>query len=186
MVSMVNDRIKALRIEQGIFQNVVAEMLKCSAATVSYYENGRDLPSDVIIAYCRYFNVSADWLLGLTTDRRPGGSDLSKQLDAVAALTAGAGGSPFTSDQLSALLDALLAYYHKGARAGNTPVESLSAFVVSLRKAVVACSGESTAPVVVAVNAVAVAVLGSQDILLEWLERAEREAEEAGEDEFMP
>lgn len=36
----------------------------------SYYESGkRDIPTDVLIRIARYYNVSVDYLLGLT-DRR--------------------------------------------------------------------------------------------------------------------
>ncbi len=172
----VSKKLRDLREDHDLNQDEVARIIGCNRATISNYENGRDLQMATIIAYCKYFSVSADWLLGLTTDRRPGGSNLSGQLDDLAALTAAQGGEPFTSDQLSALLASLLSYYRRGARAGNTPVSALSAYVAALRGAVEACAGNSAARVAASVNAVSVSLLDAHAILAAWLERSEGDA----------
>ena len=56
-------KIRDLREDHDILQDQMAAILNCNRGSVSNYENGRNLPMDVLIAYCRYFNVSADWLL---------------------------------------------------------------------------------------------------------------------------
>ncbi|MDD3212187.1 MAG: helix-turn-helix transcriptional regulator [Eubacteriales bacterium] len=158
-------RLKLLRDEKSLKQDELAESLHCSRFSISNYENGRTLTHDMVIAYCTYFNVSADWLLGLTTDRSPGGSDLSKQVDALARLTVAAGGDPLSGDQLSALVDTLIAYYRRGAPAGNTPVQVTAQFLSAMRAVVQAAVDGTTSDLLTAANAVATAGLKSTDIM---------------------
>ena len=160
-------------MEKGLYQNNIAELLGCTSSSVSYYENGRDLPPDVVVAYCKFFNVSSDWLLGLSTDRRPGGSPLSRKVEELASLTVAASGDPLTADQLASLLDDFIRYYRHGAPAGNAPVKVLSGFLSAMRGAVQAADGGGTLRVVSAVNAVTTAGLSASDILTAYVSRAE-------------
>lgn len=60
------ERIKALRVEKGVGQNKIAEDLCLSNASISYWETGKQIPSaEVVYKLAKYFNVSADYLLGL-------------------------------------------------------------------------------------------------------------------------
>ena len=60
------DRIKSLRQEKGVGQNKMAEDLEVSNASISYWETGKQIPSaEVIYKMAKYFNVSADYILGL-------------------------------------------------------------------------------------------------------------------------
>ena len=60
------ERIKALRMEKGVGQNKLAKDLSLSNASISYWETGKQIPSaEVIYKLAKYFNVSADYLLGL-------------------------------------------------------------------------------------------------------------------------
>ena len=117
------DRIRKLRQEKDLKQEELASAIQSSRFNISNYENGRPLPNEVLIAYARYFDVSTDWILGLTTDRKPGGSDLNAALDALASQVNASSGAPLTPDQLLQLLAALRAYYRAGAPAGNAPVD---------------------------------------------------------------
>ena len=173
MVKSISERIKDLRNEKGLYQNNIAQLLGCTSSSVSYYENGRDLPPDVIIAYCKYFNVSADWLLGLSTDRRPGGTPLTRKLEELATLVASAGGEPLTADQLANLLDDFIKYYRHGSPAGNAPTTVLTGFLSAMRGAVQAADAGGTVRVVTAVNAVTAAGLAATDILTGYATRAE-------------
>ena len=128
----IAQKIRELREDNDILQSSIAQMLNCTRSTISNYENGRNLPSDVIIAYCKYFNVSADWLLGLSTDRRPGGTPLTRKLEELATLVASAGGEPLTADQLADLLDDFIKYYRHGAPAGNAPTTVLTGFLSAM------------------------------------------------------
>lgn len=63
-------RIRDLREDTDLRQQDMAEYLQCTQVCYSYYESGkRDIPTDVLIRIARYYDVSVDYLLGLT-DRR--------------------------------------------------------------------------------------------------------------------
>ena len=65
-------RIRDLREDADLRQQDMAEYLQCTQVCYSYYESGkRDIPTDVLIRIARYYDVSVDYLLGLT-DRRAG------------------------------------------------------------------------------------------------------------------
>ena len=58
--------IKALREDRDITQKELAEFLNIAQNTYSQYENGkRDVPIEVLIKLCRYYQISADYILGL-------------------------------------------------------------------------------------------------------------------------
>ena len=66
------DVLFQLRTERGIYQKELAEYLSVSIGTISNYENSVHFPD--LNSLCRiaeYFNVSADYLLGLTTNSMP-------------------------------------------------------------------------------------------------------------------
>lgn len=62
-----HQRLKDLRIEQGLTQFEVARVLNTSQQYYGKYELGkRPLTVDHLITLCKFYHVSADWLLGLT------------------------------------------------------------------------------------------------------------------------
>ena len=69
MVTGMN-RLKELREEKGIKQEDLAAMLVVKQQTISRYEGGkRDLDTDTIATLCRIFECTADYLLGLSSQR---------------------------------------------------------------------------------------------------------------------
>ena len=65
-------RIRDLREDNDLKQRQVAEYLHCSQQVYSNYELGqRDIPTDVLIKLAQLYNVSTDYLLGLTNDPKP-------------------------------------------------------------------------------------------------------------------
>ena len=59
-------RIKELRKEKNLTQRQLAELLKTTDDSIFSWEKGRSQPSiDVIRKLCIFFDVSADYLLGL-------------------------------------------------------------------------------------------------------------------------
>ena len=64
-------RIRDLREDRDLKQRELAEVLNCSQRVYSNYELGqRDLPTDVLIKLSQFYNVSVDYLLGLTNNSR--------------------------------------------------------------------------------------------------------------------
>ena len=64
--------IRDLREDFDLRQREVAEHLKCSQRSYSYYENGRTrIPTDVLIELSRFYGTSVDYLLDLTEEREP-------------------------------------------------------------------------------------------------------------------
>lgn len=61
------ERLKLLRKEKGMGQNALAEAIKVSNASISYWETGKQEPcAEAIFKLALFFNVSADYLLGIT------------------------------------------------------------------------------------------------------------------------
>ncbi|MGN0525858.1 MAG: helix-turn-helix domain-containing protein [Acutalibacteraceae bacterium] len=60
-------RIKDLREDNDKTQKEVADYLGMKQPQYYRYETGvRDIPSDVLIALSKYYNVTTDYILGLT------------------------------------------------------------------------------------------------------------------------
>ena len=65
-------RIRDIREDRDLTQKQLADYLHIRQNTYSQYETGqRQLPLDVLIALARYYKTSADYLLGLTDERKP-------------------------------------------------------------------------------------------------------------------
>lgn len=59
-------RIKDLREDHDLTQQQVADYLNMKQPQYFRYEKGtRDVPSDVLIALAKLYNVSTDYILGL-------------------------------------------------------------------------------------------------------------------------
>ncbi len=70
------NRIRELREQRGIKQLELAKLLNCTNTSISRYELGQhDLPTEVIGALCDYFGVTADYLLGRSSNPAPAISD---------------------------------------------------------------------------------------------------------------
>ena len=62
-------RIRDLREDRDLKQRQLADYLNCSQQVYSNYELGqRDIPTDVLIKLSEFYNVSVDYLLGLTSN----------------------------------------------------------------------------------------------------------------------
>lgn len=60
------ERIKNLRIDADKTQQEIADLIQTGQSYYAKYENGkRPLPIDRLRELCIYYNVSADYILGL-------------------------------------------------------------------------------------------------------------------------
>lgn len=65
----IGDRLRALREDRDLTQTDVARLLSTSQSYYSEYELGkRPIPVQHVITLCRFYRVSADYLLGLPRD----------------------------------------------------------------------------------------------------------------------
>ena len=65
-------RIKDLREDNDLTQKEVADYLHVKQNTYSQYETGhRQLPLDCLIALSQLYKTSTDYILGLTSERKP-------------------------------------------------------------------------------------------------------------------
>ena len=63
---VISERIKELRIEKGLSQMQLAKLLNMSQSAVAKWELGKTEPTaSAIILLAKFFNESADFLLGL-------------------------------------------------------------------------------------------------------------------------
>lgn len=68
----MKNRLRDLREDNDLSQTQVAKLLHMSQTGYSKYETGEnDIPTSVLIALALYYNTSVDYLLGLTTQRKP-------------------------------------------------------------------------------------------------------------------
>lgn len=64
-------KIRDLREDHDLTQTQIAEYLKTSQTMYARYERGAsELPIRHLIALCKFYNVSSDYILGLTTNNR--------------------------------------------------------------------------------------------------------------------
>ena len=74
------DKLRALRMEKKLTQNELAARLGIVGASVSSYEKNKQYPSvEVLIQLCQTFDVSADYLLGLSDDKNFNTSTLTEE-----------------------------------------------------------------------------------------------------------
>lgn len=67
--NILGERLKTLRTEKNMGQNLLAKELDISNASISYWETGKQEPTaQAIFKLAKYFNVSADYILGLSDD----------------------------------------------------------------------------------------------------------------------
>ena len=63
--------LRELREDRDLSQTDVADLLNTTQQVYSRYENGiNTLPIKYLITLCKYYNVSADYVLGLKRSKR--------------------------------------------------------------------------------------------------------------------
>ena len=62
----LSDKLRGLREDKDLSQTQIAQILNTSQTVYSRYErNERDLPIDYLYTLCKFYGVSADYILGL-------------------------------------------------------------------------------------------------------------------------
>lgn len=69
---MLGEKLKQLRKDAGDSQERLGEKLYVAPTTICSWEQGRSIPDSLkLLAICRCYQVSADYLLGLTEQMHP-------------------------------------------------------------------------------------------------------------------
>lgn len=77
------NKLKQLRIEKKLKQEDLSKRLNVSRQSVSKYETNERFPDkEILVALTKFFNVSIDYLLGLTDIKEPA-EDLIKKGEVV-------------------------------------------------------------------------------------------------------
>lgn len=67
-----NERLKALREDKDLTQTELAKAVNVTQRNISFYETGTNEPDiKTIIALAKFFNVTTDYILGLSDKRKP-------------------------------------------------------------------------------------------------------------------
>ena len=70
MIVTLGERVRNLREDAELNQTQLASAINVTQRKISYIECGRYEPSlSDIVALCKFFNVSSDYLLGLTNTK---------------------------------------------------------------------------------------------------------------------
>ncbi|OAA90911.1 helix-turn-helix domain-containing protein [Clostridium ljungdahlii] len=68
----ISHNLKKLRSEKGLTQIELSKNLNINRATYAHYETGRREPDiETLKLFSDYFNVSVNYLMGLTNIRNP-------------------------------------------------------------------------------------------------------------------
>ena len=66
------NRLKEIREDRDLKQKELSEILNVSQVTYSYYEIGkRQIPIESLKRLARFYDVSVDYLLYMTDERKP-------------------------------------------------------------------------------------------------------------------
>lgn len=71
-IPQIKLRIRDLREDADITQKEIAKYLVCDQFLYSKYERGvRQVPLNVVVALAAYYDVTTDYLLGLSEYKKP-------------------------------------------------------------------------------------------------------------------
>lgn len=65
-----SERMRNLREDNDLSQKQIADMIGIAQTTYSQYElEKRNMPIEYLEALCKFYNVSADYMLGLSNEK---------------------------------------------------------------------------------------------------------------------
>lgn len=71
-VADYRERLRNIREDHDLTQADIGKLLNKSQQGYNHIENGRaELKIEDLVKLCRFYNVSADYMVGLTNDKQP-------------------------------------------------------------------------------------------------------------------
>ena len=153
-MSYMPNRILQLREEKGLKQATVADDLHMSRSTLSGYEMGKMPSIQHAIALAGYYQVSLDYIVGLSSER-----SAAALVSSFITLQNLAGSTAPTASDVSALVDAAILYLCSGKPCGEQPITAWRDFMRSLTACLTAAVQGDGAQLLDNANAAAVAAL---------------------------
>lgn len=155
-MDILSRRIRDLRIDRDMKQGELGAALGITQNMVSNYENGREPPLETVLLYAEYFDVSLEYLVGLTNERKPVRDSLTMEFYCLENLTVGK--AP-TASAMLAFLNAVKEYYHNNAPCGDVPLHAFNGFLDGLSSALRAATRDDDTALIDSVNAATIAAL---------------------------
>lgn len=172
-MELFSNRIRQLRKETGKKQEEIGADLNFSRGMVSQYEHGREPDYATLISLARYFDVSTDYLLGLSQDRKPAGDDLTAAVDLAASSAVSAGAPAVSASDLTRVASLMADYLAHDPTAGAEPARLASALMSAMEALLGALQSGSTAQVLDATDAMLTSVLDVNGVMGAFLQRKE-------------
>ena len=167
VLALIKDRLVFLRKEKNVLQADVAAYLSCSLSTISGYENGKQLPTDVILKLADYYDVSTDYLLCRTNERKNIKGDLQEMLDRLSRII----DVPFlTGMDIASMINAIVKYKQRGTSIGNEPIEMVRDFVLSMTQVLNAITDENVPLLIEQSDAALIAGLEASKIVSKYFQ----------------
>lgn len=166
-------RLRQLRMDAGEKQTDLQTHLHCSQGMVSAYENGREPSYDTLVQIARHYDVSTDYLLGLTGIRHPDHSadQLTVMLGSCISAAEEKGLETLEAERLLTLLDQLHQYLSGSMEAGDLPSRVIAGFITGMASLLTALNRSQTCGVIDATNQLLASVLDVNNITMTYLTR---------------
>ena len=161
-------RLERLRSERDMTQAAVADKLGINRGTYNAYEIGKNTPpTTILMRIAQLYNVSVDYLLGLTPERRSSGDEIATRLKTLGAICGSA--SPVQYTELLDIVNALIRYYHTSQRAADLPMDDTRRILAALTNMINAAAHDSLSTLHQAVNDLGITALEANDIIKEYI-----------------
>lgn len=131
-LDIISERLRALRKEKDVNQAVIAAGANVARGTYASYENGTTPPIDTLIKLAGYYNVSIDYLCGLSHERKLQNGEIEKGFDALAGYI---GKDAPLGSHVVRMINAAIQYYQHGAPCGSEPLIAWRSFTENLSNA---------------------------------------------------
>ena len=161
------ERLRMLRERAGLKQSDVAQRLNIAPSTYSGLENGSNIALDRLVALAKFFNTSADYLLGLSNEVTP----LGDKLSSLFASLAKRGGESVSGTDTAELTETFIRYLRAGAPCGDIPLNVWHDFMHELQASLEAAIKGDCGALADSTNAAAIAALEVTKMPLAFYEK---------------
>lgn len=161
-------RLERLRKEKDFTQAEIADRIGIYRGTYNAYEIGKNTPPiSVLVRIADIYNVSLDYLLGRTPERRIVGDEIAQRLKTLSAICGDV--TPVAYTDLLDIVNALIAYYHTSKRAADLPMADTRRILSALTTVINAASHDSLSTLHQAINDLGITALEANDMITEYI-----------------